>query len=248
MKGLTMIQFDPALAKATPGYWYVGSPYSKFAGGIDAAFEQISAVTAGLLRLGIGVFSPIAHSHPVAMHGALDPHDHSVWLPADRPLMDAACGLIVVAMPGWGESYGLSHEIDVFEAAGKTILYLPPEIYEPLLCAATPGERDPNGKRPHEAGAKLDDGKAPVFRGALGYFPRALTEVANVSQIGARKYCWGGWEHVPDGAERYTDALARHLLAETSEGATDPATGLSHAAQVAWNALARLELMLRAAR
>lgn len=43
----------------------------------------------------------------------------------------------------------------------------------------------------------------------------------------------------------YSDALGRHLAAEGSEGPTDHATGLLHAAQVAWNALARIELTLR---
>lgn len=41
-------------------------------------------------------------------------------------------------------------------------------------------------------------------------------------------------------------AMGRHLTGEAIDGPTDPATGLAHAAQVAWNALARLELMLRA--
>ncbi|MDR5772066.1 MULTISPECIES: dATP/dGTP diphosphohydrolase domain-containing protein [unclassified Caballeronia] len=106
-------------------------------------------------------------------------------------------------------------------------------------------EADPHGRSPHEAGAKLDAGKAPVLRGALGYFPRALTAVAEVSEIGARKYTWNGWESVPDGAERYGDALARHILAENIDGSHDADTGLLHAAHAAWNALARLELLLR---
>lgn len=106
-------------------------------------------------------------------------------------------------------------------------------------------EQDPHGRDPHQAGSKLDAGKAPIMRGALGYFPRALEAVAQVSAFGAAKYTWGGWESVPDGVQRYSDALGRHLLAEASEGPTDAATGLSHAAQVAWNALARLELILR---
>ena len=36
-----------------------------------------------------------------------------------------------------------------------------------------------------------------------------------------------------------------HAPGEAIDGPIDPATGLMHAAQVAWNALARLELMLR---
>src|SRR5512135_1417397 len=35
-------------------------------------------------------------------------------------------------------------------------------------------EADPTGRQPHEPGAKLDAGKAPVLRGAIAYFPRAL--------------------------------------------------------------------------
>ncbi|MDE2101217.1 MAG: hypothetical protein KGL39_28485 [Patescibacteria group bacterium] len=93
------------------------------------------------------------------------------------------------------------------------------------------------------AGIKCDDGKPPVVRGVLQYFPRALTEVAKVSAAGARKYAWDGWRTVPHGVARYSDALGRHLLAEC-DGPLDNETGCLHAAQVAWNALARLELML----
>jgi hypothetical protein len=106
-------------------------------------------------------------------------------------------------------------------------------------------EFDPTGKDPNEPGAKLDAGKAPIMRGAILYFPRALEAVAAVSAFGASKYTWGGWESVPEGFERYSDALGRHLIGEAIDGPTGPATGLSHAAQAAWNALARLELLLR---
>lgn len=106
-------------------------------------------------------------------------------------------------------------------------------------------ETDPNGKSPHEPGAKLDTGKSPTFRGALGYFPRAIRKVADVSAFGASKYAWKGWETVPSGVERYTDALVRHLTYEGQGRTTDPDSGLLEAAHTAWNALARLELMLR---
>jgi len=95
-------------------------------------------------------------------------------------------------------------------------------------------------------GAKLDAGKAPILRGAIQYFPRALKAVAQVSEIGAKKYAWKGWEKVPDGVNRYGDALVRHLMAEEIEGPIDADTGCLHASQICWNALARLELMLRA--
>jgi len=107
-------------------------------------------------------------------------------------------------------------------------------------------EADPTGRDPHQPGAKLDAGKAPMLRGLLDYFPRATLAVANVSAFGASKYAWKGWESVPNGAERYSDALGRHIVKEAIEGPIDRESGLRHAAHAAWCALARLELLQRA--
>lgn len=105
-------------------------------------------------------------------------------------------------------------------------------------------ERDPNGIGQHESGAKLDAGKIrPAL--VLGAFANALTEVVKVGTFGARKYTPNGWSHVDNGLERYTEAMMRHWLAEQSGEAVDDDSGMLHAAQVAWNALARLEFILR---
>ena len=107
-------------------------------------------------------------------------------------------------------------------------------------------EEDPNGIKAGQPGAKLDSGKSPVTRGCLHYFPRALTAVANLSNKGAKKYSWKGWETVPDGIHRYGDALGRHeLQIEDNFYKLDPDTGELEVTAVAWNALARLELILR---
>jgi len=112
-----------------------------------------------------------------------------------------------------------------------------------VMSLATP-ETDPLGRNPNEPGAKLDAGKAPVFRGLLDYFPRACNAIAEVSEVGAKKYTWKGWETVPDGYNRYSDALVRHMLKGTYE-LLDKDTNLTHAAHAAWNALARLELLMK---
>ena len=106
---------------------------------------------------------------------------------------------------------------------------------------------DPFGKDQHEPGAKLDADKVRADLVLTG-FSRALWEVARVSTYGANKYTEGGWEAVPDGVKRYTAACDRHRLLAAIDGPTDPESGLSHAAHHAWNALARLELMLREAK
>ncbi len=74
---------------------------------------------------------------------------------------------------------------------------------------------------------------------------RALQSVSEVATFGANKYTDDGWREVPDGVRRYTDAMLRHLLAEASGEVNDPESGLPHAAHIAWNALARLDLDLR---
>lgn len=108
-------------------------------------------------------------------------------------------------------------------------------------------EHDPNGIGQGQPGAKFDAGKSPVRKGLLEYFPRACMAVADVSAFGASKYAWNGWETVPDGVSRYGDAQQRHVCKARIEGPVDADSGLLHAAHEAWNALARLELMLREA-
>lgn len=93
---------------------------------------------------------------------------------------------------------------------------------------------------------KYDSGKAPSYRGAIGYFPTAISGVASVSSFGATKYAWNGWRYVDDGINRYTDAMVRHLVSEAKGEVLDSESGLPHAFHVAWNALARAELIYEA--
>lgn len=96
----------------------------------------------------------------------------------------------------------------------------------------------------NKAGVKYDEGK-PRAGLVLGGFSKALMEVSKVGTFGAEKYTDNGWVSVENGVERYTDAMLRHWLNEVSGEEVDEESGLHHAAHLAWNALARLELMLR---
>lgn len=96
----------------------------------------------------------------------------------------------------------------------------------------------------HVPGAK--DDKAKPMAGVLLDFSRALQAVVDVGTYGAKKYKRQGWCVVPEGSQRYTDAMVRHLLAiDVDPDGLDPETGLPHLAHVAWNALAVLELQAR---
>lgn len=96
----------------------------------------------------------------------------------------------------------------------------------------------------HVPGAK--DDKAKPMAGVLLDFSRALQIVVDVGTYGAKKYTRTGWATVPEGSQRYLDAMMRHLLAMgVDPDGLDKETGLPHLAHVAWNALAVLELQAR---
>lgn len=121
---LTKHSFSIAdLRYVTPkdAYWYLASPYSKYANGLNAAFVDVCDIAAMFIRERVPVFAPIAHSHPIAINGEIDPLDHGIWLPADAPLMRAAHGLIVCELDGWADSYGIRVEIEEFRLASKPI-------------------------------------------------------------------------------------------------------------------------------
>lgn len=110
----------------TESLCYLATVYSKHKEGLDAAYIDAARIAAKLLVAGIKVYSPIAHTHPLAVYGGLDPLDHAIWLPFDEAMMNAADILIVAQMDGWEVSKGIAHEIKFFETRGKPIYDLDP--------------------------------------------------------------------------------------------------------------------------
>lgn len=73
----------------------------------------------------------------------------------------------------------------------------------------------------------------------------SLYEIARVLTFGAKKYAAHSWQTVPDGEERYTNALLRHLTS-IQEGEThDKESGLLHWSHVGCNALFMIWFALR---
>ena len=102
-------------------------------------------------------------------------------------------------------------------------------------------EIDPNNLKAGDPGAKMDAGKIRV--GLLRRFGLALLAVADLSTGGAEKYSAHGWAAVENGAERYEDAMFGHMLKEMFEK-KDPDMRVAHEVSTAWNALARLQLLI----
>ena len=80
----------------------------------------------------------------------------------------------------------------------------------------------------------------PVCTGVLDYFPAALAAVAKLSKLGNDKHNPGEPLHwTRDNSTDHADCIARHLI---DRGIADPDTGLSHTVEIAWRALALLQI------
>lgn len=112
------------------GIVYLATPYSKYSEGIDKAFEEASRIAGLLMKEGVKVYSPIAHTHPLAKYAKLDPMDHKIWLRFDEALMSVATTILVAKMAGWDESFGVAYEIGHFTVRGKQVFYLEVDTWE----------------------------------------------------------------------------------------------------------------------
>lgn len=89
---------------------------------------------------------------------------------------------------------------------------------------------------------KYDDGK--IKMGILFEdFPLALMELGAVCTYGDLKYERSSWKSVSNAKTRYSDAKARHIIAQGVE-LVDEESRLYHLAHEAWNCLALLQLEL----
>ncbi|QWY83598.1 TIR domain-containing protein [Rhizobium phage RHph_X2_26] len=121
--------FEGAAALAElPGFTYVATPYSKWfkTFGLEKAARCAAELTGELISSGLRCYSPIAHCHFVAMSNYLDPLDWKLWMAQCAPMMEAANGAVILMLPGWQESSGVTAEIEYFTKARKPILFVKP--------------------------------------------------------------------------------------------------------------------------
>ena len=110
------------------GLWYMASPFSHYKAGIWPAYKEAARIAGKLALAGVQVFSPIAHSFPLAIYGEIDPLNHRFWMEIDKPFVAMCKGLIVARMAGWEESKGVLAEIEDF--AERPTFYLDPVTME----------------------------------------------------------------------------------------------------------------------
>jgi hypothetical protein len=86
--------------------------------------------------------------------------------------------------------------------------------------------------------------RIPIVTGLVDYFPDALAAVAEVSFVGNEKHNPGQPLHWSrEKSADHADCIGRHLV---ERGTIDEVTKVRHSAQLAWRALALLQIEIEA--
>jgi len=84
----------------------------------------------------------------------------------------------------------------------------------------------------------------PVYSGFIAYFPRAIREIARVSNISNEQHNAGEPLHwAKEKSPNELDSMMRHLC-DKAQGIEHDELGVKHEAKVAWRAMANLERSL----
>jgi hypothetical protein len=85
-------------------------------------FAAANKAAAKLMREGIYVFSPISHTHPIALAGDL-PLGWEFWAGYDRAILSACRELRVLMLDGWERSVGVRAEIEIAREMSIPVAY-----------------------------------------------------------------------------------------------------------------------------
>lgn len=102
---------------------YIATPYSDTDFKVsEERFNNVSKYAGKLMQTGKYVFSPISHSHPIALNSNL-PKDWLFWEKYDTIMMECCSHMVVLMQPGWEKSTGIKEEIKIANKLGIDITY-----------------------------------------------------------------------------------------------------------------------------
>ena len=105
---------------------YLATPYSHERPAVrEHRFNVVNRVAADLMRDGVHIYSPISHTHPIAMAGDL-PKGWDFWEQYDRAVLAACMKVIVLRQEGWEESKGVAAEIAIAREMGLPVEFIAP--------------------------------------------------------------------------------------------------------------------------
>jgi hypothetical protein len=137
-----------------PDLVYLASPYTHVDPEVrETRFREVCALASSLMSRGIKVFSPIAHSHPILIHGRDCDPGWAHWKAFDLHMLAKCDVLLVYTLDGWEESTGVQAEIEEAEFLSMRRLYFggnhimevpakPVMLEYCSQCGASVGEND----------------------------------------------------------------------------------------------------------
>lgn len=103
---------------------YLASPYSDPYPAIqEQRFLAVCKKAGELMNLGLLIYSPIAHSHPIAKLCDL-PKDYKYWQKVNHEFIMWADEVWVLMLPGWECSRGIKDELEFADSLEKTVRFL----------------------------------------------------------------------------------------------------------------------------
>lgn len=106
-------------------YSYKDSDPAKIMQIKEERFLAVNKAAAKLMEQGNYIFSPISHTHPIAMAGNL-PGGWDYWEGYDRCMLSCCKKIIVLRLAGWETSTGVQAEIKIGQELGIPVEYIDP--------------------------------------------------------------------------------------------------------------------------
>lgn len=109
---------------------YLASPYTLYAKGLTAAFEDVTALAGKLVNEGLFILCPITYGHPLTVYGNVPPMDEKLWYRLNDAFMAKCDCLLVARLPGHQSSKGVQREIAYSERVGMPVFFIHPDTLE----------------------------------------------------------------------------------------------------------------------
>ncbi len=99
---------------------YLSTAYT---GNEKESFKNANRVAGDLMKLGHIVFSPISHTHPIAMECDM-PKDWGFWRKFDECFIKWCDEVWICDFGDWKKSKGVNAEIEIAKRMNKTIRFI----------------------------------------------------------------------------------------------------------------------------
>jgi hypothetical protein len=111
-------------------YTYLASPYTSADHTImDERYAAACKTTAWLLNNKVWVYSPIVHCHELAKMFNL-PRDLPFWWDYNRNMLIPAKRLLILVLPGWEDSAGVTQETQFAADMHKPVEFIHPDTHK----------------------------------------------------------------------------------------------------------------------